>query len=61
MKRLLTKFARKSGQLVETWGIFLQSDGTLLDTAKSRIGAVSRARKYSKEPGYCFIDKIVVP
>lgn len=42
-----------------TWGIFLQSDGTLLDTAKSRIGCVSKARKFPK--GYFYIDKIIVP
>lgn len=51
---------RKSkGSVYVTWGVFLQSTGELLDTAKSRIGAVSKTRKLSK--GYFFIDKIVVP
>jgi hypothetical protein len=45
----------------QTWGIFLQSTGELLGTAKSRIGAVSRSRKWSKTPGYLYIDRIVVP
>jgi hypothetical protein len=46
-----------------TWGIFLQSDGSLLDTAKSRLGAEAKKRKYSKgmPKGYCFVDKIIVP
>jgi len=42
-----------------TWGVFLQSTGELLDTAKSRIGCVSKARKLPK--GYFFIDKIIIP
>lgn len=43
----------------ETWGIFLQSTGELLDTAKSRIGCVAKTRKLVK--GYFYIDKIIVP
>jgi hypothetical protein len=43
----------------ETWGIFLQSTGELLDTARSRIGCVSKARKLPK--GYYYIDKFIVP
>jgi len=63
MKQSLRKFSKASDQIHVTWGIFLQSDGTLLETAKSRIGALSRARKYSKgmPKGYCFVDKMVVP
>jgi len=51
-----------SGRKVyETWGVFRQSDGQLLDTAKARIGAVSKARKWSRSKGDCYVDKFVLP
>ncbi len=50
--------ALRTGQPFSTWGLFLQSDGTLLDTAKSRIGCVSKSRHLA--PGTFYIDKIVV-
>lgn len=45
----------------ETWGVFRQSDGVLLDTAKARIGAVAKARKWSREAGDCYVDKFILP
>lgn len=42
----------------ETWGIFLQSTGELVATAKSRIGAFSRAKSYMKCPGYVYVERI---
>lgn len=52
-----------SGTVHQTWGIFLQSDGTLLDTARSRIGAHSKLRSICKgmPVGYAYIENIVVP
>jgi hypothetical protein len=50
---------KSSSKLVYTWGIFLQSDGTLIDTAKSRIGCVSKARHLAR--GSFYIDKFVAP
>lgn len=61
MKR--TTKAKGSGRVHETWGVFLQSDGTLLDTAKSRIGAHSKMRSIGKgmPTGYVYVDKTVIP
>lgn len=44
----------------QTWGIFLQSTGELLATARSRIGAISKSRKWAKEPGYVYIERFNV-
>lgn len=42
---------------MEQWGIFLQSTGALLDTARSLSDARDKAREWARRGGEIYVDK----
>jgi hypothetical protein len=42
---------------MNSWGIYLQSTGALLDTAKSLSDAKEKARSWAKGAGEIYVDK----